>query len=334
MKVFFRRYLFPYLTLRVVFFLTIAYFVLMVLGAAYVATFSKNGLSFNIDPRERNAAIGMPLLTAYSILCNFYLFTRAKVCLFEFLSRNKLVWREKWVLNKLVTQTWTNVKLSAFIGLLITFIYLYTEGLLAFDLDPLVLFLNITAIPFWATAALFVFQLIFITRLMITRFLDRSQISMFGNKKLMPISDLVISNIVMYVLYMAFIPIMWIGKDIPFLDRVMLTTVTIVVVWLLFRPVINVHRDITRQKTRSIERINASIFKIFDEQKLEMRRLTDDPDRLRRLSGLVALKQEVSHASEWPIDLPQSIRGVLVAISVPLSWAIGSIIESYISRFM
>jgi hypothetical protein len=181
---------------------------------------------------------------------------------------------------------------------------------------------------------LLILQLIFITRLVIKHFLDKERIGIFGNKKLLPISDLVISNTVMTVFFFALFPVFWINKDIPIIDKALIIVVLIAIVSLLFRPVIKVQKSIALQKQQALERINNSMLVIFDHRQINMRRLTDDPERLRRLSSLVALKQEVSKASEWPIDLPQSIKGVLVAISIPLSWAIGSLIETFISTVL
>lgn len=324
-----QRYLIKYASLQRVIIVAIVYYLGMVFFAGYLGVFEPTD-----NYRERNAAIGMPLLTAYSFVCNYYLIARARFCLFEFLKRNKLVRREKWVLNKLARQSWTNFKIALALGCAITFSYLYTEDLLALNLDPLIFFLNVSAIPFWSSCLWLFLQLIFVTRLIIKHFLDKERIGIFGNKKLLPLSDLVISNAVITVFFFALLPVFWINKDIPIIDKMLILLVLVVMISLLFKPVFTVHQRIAHQKNQSLERINTSIFNIFEHRQLNMRRLTDDPERLRRLSSLVALKQEVSSASEWPIDLPQSIRGVLVALSIPISWAIGSLVETLIASLI
>ncbi|WP_395343168.1 hypothetical protein PN836_002790 [Ningiella sp. W23] len=340
-----RKAFLRYTNLQVVICLAIGYFVSMIVAAIYLGAFSQDayiaskvGDSISRDfIRERNAAIGMPLVTVYAIICNYYLFTRARTCLFSFLNHNHVAKTQKWVIYTIARKTWLNLKISFVFGLGVTLTYLYAEGLLVTDAlsesPSIIVFLNVSAVPFWSFSVLLVLQLIFITRFVIKHFLEKEKIGMFGSKKLQPISDLVISNVVITAFFIALFPLFWMGKEIPNIDKVITLFVFVALSLFLLRPVMKVHNFIATQKSQSIERINKAIFVAFAERQDKKRRLTDNPERLSQLSSLINLKHEINSVSSWPIDLPQGIKGIAVASTIPLSWAIGSIIESLISQF-
>jgi hypothetical protein len=167
----------------------------------------------------------------------------------------------------------------------------------------------------------------------IKHFLDNEKIDLFGIEKRLPISDLVITNSILSTFGLALIPLFWMGRTVPVIDKVIVVIVFILLSSYLFWPVLKVQKIISRKKRLAINRINIKLRSLFETKQGESRRITDDAQRLRKLSSLISAKQEISSATVWPIDLPQSIKGILICLSIPLSWAAGSLVESFISTF-
>lgn len=282
--------------------------------------------------RERNAVFAMPIFTVYLWLANQYLESRTLICTSQFIRKNQLLLKPRAAAMMVKSRSSINIKIASLVGTVVAFGYMYFEGLLAYDLRPLLLFLNMLAVPFWIMSVFLTLQLIFITRFVIKHFLSAKSIDLFGIKKLSSISDLVITNTVISALCLALIPLFWLGKPIPPADKYIVAGFFVMLCWFLFWPVLSVQQTISSKKSMAIERINESVKALFDSKTKSDRRLTDNPERLRQLSALISAKQEIANASEWPINLPQSLKGLFFALSIPLSWVAGSLIETFISK--
>ncbi|MEC8373405.1 MAG: hypothetical protein VX078_01140, partial [Pseudomonadota bacterium] len=102
----------------------------------------------------------------------------------------------------------------------------------------------------------------------------------------------------------------------------------------LFRPIHKVQKNISKKKALAVERINHSIKSLFSSSGHSNRRLTDDPVRLRKLSSLISSKQQIANVSELAIDIPQGMKTLAIALSVPASWAIGALIDGYLEMLV
>ena len=287
----------------------------------------------DITLRIFNGALAMPIFVFYEWVAVLVMKRRAIACLSRFTQNSKLhlvsVEFEKDIESRLKK----NIGWSFILGTLFTCSYLYYEDLFATNLSPTLFLMNLYALPFWFFNSLILLQLFFITHYVIKHFLGNENIDLFGIKKLLPISDLVVTNTILSTFGLALIPLFWIGRTVPLIDKIIVVVVFVLLSSYLFWPVLKVQRIISRKKKLSIKRINMQFQTLFEAKLGESRRLTDDADRLRKLSSLLSTKQEISAASEWPIDLPQSIKGVLISISIPMSWVAGSFVESFISKF-
>lgn len=284
--------------------------------------------------KEFNAGFALPIFTGLLWFINATMLQRAYFCLDNFMQNNLDKVYSVDVVNMLRIRFKINLKISVGLGVASGITYMLFEGVLATDLRMVAIYLNLMAIPFWVLTFLFMLQLFYVTRYVIKHFLSVEKIDLFGIKKLTPISDLVISNTVLSAISLAFVPLFWIGREIPQLDKLIVATVFILFALFLFWPVVRVQRIIARKKRLAISRINQSFHLLFDRKIGENRRLTDDPERLRKLSALISAKQEISEVSEWPIDLPQSIKGILICFSIPFSWIAGSLVETLVSKFL
>nr|WP_136251022.1 hypothetical protein [Ningiella ruwaisensis] len=284
--------------------------------------------------RVRNAALAMPLMTVFAVVSANFLRQKSFVSLSQFLNATNA---QKYT-HVLLTNFYIKVRrlkwISLLIGFTITFFYLYTENLLALDLDPLIMFMNISAIPFWGGCFYFLLNLFYITRYVVANYLDKDTLDLFSIKDLKPISDLVIYNTAMCACFMAFTPMFWFQKSVPLLDIFLVGLLFLCFALYLFLPVFKVHHAIATQKKLALTRINEAISELMtDGVETKHMEIFKQPEDIRNLASLISAKQEIYASSEWPIDLPQGIKGIIIAISVPLSWAAGAVVEGIISNF-
>ncbi|MCC2618264.1 hypothetical protein LJ739_18550 [Aestuariibacter halophilus] len=215
-------------------------------------------------------------------------------------------------------------------GTVIAFTYMWVEGLLNLSGFHRQFVLNLMAWVFWMMALWLICHIILVTSLVIRRFLSARDIDLFSVGKLQPVSDLVLVHVSHTLGVLILVPLFWLGKDIPWTDVVITTGLITLLVLYVFWPVINVHQLIGIKKRQAVQRLNQSIRDLFAHSQPGKGRLTDDRERLRELSSLISAKAELNNQSEWPINLPQGIRTLLISIAVPLSWAAGSMVETLI----
>jgi hypothetical protein len=280
-----------------------------------------------------NGALAMPTFVVYAWIAVLVMKRRAIACLNLFTQTSAQHLTHVDFEQDIEVRLKKNIGWSVILSVLFTCLYLYYEDLIATQLSPALFLMNVYALFFWIFISLILLQLFFITQYVIKHFLGNEQIDLFGIKKLLPISDLVITNTILSTFGLALIPLFWIGRTIPTIDKIIVAAVFILMSGYLFWPVFKVQSIISRKKRLAIKRINIKFQSLFAAKLGGARRLTDDAQRLRKLSSLISAKQEISAASEWPIDLPQSIKGLLISLSIPMSWAAGAFVESFISNF-
>jgi uncharacterized protein YoxC len=164
----------------------------------------------------------------------------------------------------------------------------------------------------------------------ISHFLNEKLVDLFGIERFEHLSDLVISNAIVSAVSLSLIPLFWLGTVVPVIDRVIVAVIFLVLIVYLFRPIHKVQKNISKKKALAVERINHSIKSLFSSSGHSNRRLTDDPVRLRKLSSLISSKQQIANVSELAIDIPQGMKTLAIALSVPASWAIGALIDGYL----
>lgn len=302
----------------------------MVLVAFLLGAFDAGTLTQPNGLRMRNGAIALPLMTGFLLFSHFHLNQRWRACLRTFLKRNQVSMSPAQMEAMLDRGVTFGKRGAVVFSLVMTSVYLLTENLLRADSGALELYLCFIAFFFWGLIFLVIYELIFITRFVLTHFLNTRLIDLFGIEKLIHLSDLVITNAIISAIGLCLVPLFWLGREVPWIDRIIVATVFILLMCFLFWPVTRIQSVISHKKDMAVSRINDSIKALFNENSQSQRRLTDDPERLRRLSALINAKQEITAVSEWPVDIPQGIKTSLILLSIPASWAIGAVVENII----
>lgn len=286
------------------------------------------------DIRFFNAGIAVPIIVTSYWLGIRYSYYKALLCLYRFArisDRRSAVLKVSEIIEN---KRKRNLKISVIVGIFMATFYLSYEGLLANDFDTVTVYMNIIALPFWTVLCMALLQLITITQTVIQHFLTLQKIQLFDIKKLMPISDLVIVNILITALLASVIPLFWMGKNIPDIDIIIGLFIFIGFAVFQFLPVIRVQQMVANNKALAIQRINLQYENQFTTKEIGSLSLIHDSEKLRQLSALINAKQEIASSSEWPLDISQGAKALLLSLSVPLSWAIGSLIETAISNII
>ncbi len=296
--------------------------------------FELTRLDTPLGVRQRNAALAFGIMISFFIYINGYLYQRSVKCFSDFLNKYPGEMNHETMVVELQTGFSKWRKYSWIGGGLITVVYLFSEGLLSLESDILSWYLSVLGLFFWRYAICTLFCLLFVTRFALSRFLNEGLIDLFGIEKFKHLSELVISNAVISALSLSLIPIFWLGINVPIIDRVIVSIAFLMLTSFLFLPVNKVQRCIAKKKSLAIQRINDSIKQLFLLNEKHKRRLTDDPVRLRKLSSLINSKQQISAVSEWAIDIPQGMKTIAIVFSVPLSWAIGALVDKYLQEII
>lgn len=306
----------------------------ILIGAHYFGAFELTRLETPLGIRQRNAALAFGLMIVFFIYTNRYLYHRSVKCFSDFLSKYPSEMKHQTMVVKLQNGFEQGRRYSWIGGGLLTVAYLLYEGLLSLESDPLSWYLSAVGLFFWRYVIYTLFCLLFVTRFVLTHFLNEALIDLFGIERFQHLSDLVISNAVISALFLSLIPIFWLGTSVPIIDRVIVSIVFLVLIYFLFLPVHKVQRIIAKKKSLAIARINDSIKQLFLLNENYKRRLTDDPVRLRKLSSLISSKQQISTVSEWAIDIPQGMKTIAIVFSVPVSWIIGALVDEYLQQLI
>jgi hypothetical protein len=311
------------------------YMALLMVAPMYLGAFTEVGDNHELYVRMRNAAIGMPLFTAYIWLAHTSIYFSVKSAIEKFTlaldDDNEFDKHE--AIAKLTRTSIRNLKFALLLGIITTGAYNSYENLMPnSSYRSLMMYLIISAIPFWIAAWFIVLQLYTITHHIINEIIKRQTLDLFGLKTLLPLSDQFISFIIVAAVLFALSPVFWIGKQVPLADIVLLGTAFLFLCAFFFGPILNIQNRMYHKKKLAVKRINLSIQNLLNNRKKGNRRLTDDPERLRELSALISAKSEIKGTSEWAISLPQQIRGIIVVFSIPLSWVAASMIETGISK--
>lgn len=303
--------------------------VFAIVVANFFGAFELSLLNSTLGIRQRNAALTFAIMIAFFIYANQFLYHRCLYCLNEFLTKYPNEMSHKELKLKLTSGINFGLRYSWITGILFTILYITSEKLVS-STDYLAWYLSFLGIFFWRYAFLTLYTVLFITWFVISHFLNEKLIDLFGIERFEHLSDLVISNAIVSAVSLSLIPLFWLGTVVPVIDRVIVAVIFLVLIVYLFRPIHKVQKNISKKKALAVERINHSIKSLFSSSGHSNRRLTDDPVRLRKLSSLISSKQQIANVSELAIDIPQGMKTLAIALSVPASWAIGALIDGYL----
>ncbi|WP_414829135.1 hypothetical protein [Alteromonas sp. H39] len=268
--------------------------------------------------RDFNAALGMPVVTGYLWFAIRSLHRRTASTIVDFLSLvNRLSdydYYRALISRKLSEQ----VLLAASIALLVTIIYLSTEGLLALDLNIRVLLLNMLAVPFWFFIWLYLMQVTSTTLLICNNFVFNEKVSLENVRIFKPISDFAINNLVQAIIGLSIVPVFWFGKEIPAIDVFICVLfsggIFLYVLWPAFR----VNQIVADAKKNKILFYESKMQEIY-----ESKRLVIPEERSALLTQLNRYQDkidELAAVSLWPVDDIQLFKIGCASLLVGISW--------------
>lgn len=274
--------------------------------------------------RDFNAAVGMPVVTGYLWFTVRLLHRRTASTIVNYLIAQQRMAEFSYYRDVLTRWLQHQVIIAASIALLVTTVYLASEGLLALDLQIGVLLLNVTAVPFWFFIWLYLLQVTTTTRFISRRLISSAGKELEDIKLLKPFSDLGLSNAIHAVFSLLIIPVFWFGKDIPTIDILILSIFGGGLFVYLLLPVFRMQTVMKKLKAQAVKRLTARMQDIYEQA-------ASNPQRkqalLRSLNRCQDQIEDIQAMSVWPIDVHQSLKILCAFLLIPLSWACLSLAE-------
>ena len=274
--------------------------------------------------RDFNAALGMPLLTCY-----FWISLRiqhqqmASAIMSYLLDKNALslfAHHRAQLASKLRQQIIT----AATLAISVTAIYIISEDLVAFNLNPKVIVLDLLAVPFWFFFWLFLFQMVSSTHYMTRHFVTDRITNKAELKALKRVSVLAMENTFFSLTALVIIPVFWFNKDIPAIDLSILTIFSLSLTVYLFAPAYRIAGLINAQKHNLISELTAGL--ALGHQQSE-----SDRHYAERRYSLEREIEEVENISSSPLPLDMTKWLVSVVMLVPVSWLALMYLERLVS---
>lgn len=230
--------------------------------ACFTACYLSGSLDYRsvIDERSQrdfNAALGMPLIIGFLWLALRILHRRSGKRIADFLIQVNRLSEYSHHMKMLERKLNSHVILAATASIAISLMYLISEDLLAFNQPFSVLLLNIIAVPFWFFLFLFLMQSASFTRYLYKWLVLPNIHRHFCYCK--PICDLGVSNVISSLFMLLLIPVFWIGKEVPFIDGLLLLAGTTFMIVLLFLPVFKTVYLMRQHRILSIRQIEAQL---------------------------------------------------------------------------
>ena len=291
------------------------YFLVCVAVLEATGLFSDLYVSEHRLQRDINAAIGLPLLTAY-----FWLTVRlinkqlASTILGVLLKKNTLAQfaRHRRYLAGRFRQ---HIIQCAVISLSLTTLYIVSEDLLAAGQPLHVFVLDIVAYPYWFFFWLFLYQSVSGTRYVTRRLIGGRPDNLKDIDDLKVVADFGLTNCSYAMVGVSLLPVFWMNTTVPPIDLLILSLFLGILFTYLFIPVVKVHRLIKHMKQRHLSRIDTQISACLREGK-------DKGKTLEAIELLESEREIIESVSVWPVRPEQVKRLAGTTALVPTSWLI------------
>ncbi|MBU3020235.1 hypothetical protein [Aestuariibacter sp. A3R04] len=266
------------------------------------------------DQRDFNCALGLPILTAFCWMSIRAQQQNVASTIMRYLLDNNRLCEFAEHRDRLSEKLRQHTITAATFAISFNSVYLISEELLAIDLAPKTLVLDLISYPFWFFFWLFLFQIVSSTRYMRTHFVQSVVLDVAALKALRRVASLAIENAMYGLIALIIAPVFWFNRSIPFVDIVMVivffTFLTVYVIW----PAIEAYRAIGNTKHAMFASLSSMI-----NQKI--------PPACSAGSDInnVSAQQDievVASTSSIPTSFKQLRRVLLVLSSIPLSWFI------------
>lgn len=267
--------------------------------------------------RDFNAALAMPLLTAY-----FWFVIRllhqnvASAIMGHLLSRASL---SQFIDHReaLGRRFFQHMILAAGISILLTAVYITNENLISLDLTPHVIVLDVMAVPFWFFFWLFLFQISSATHYVMREIIQEDNCDISYFRVLRQGAELGATNTLYALIGLALVPLFWFNKDVPAIDVFILVVFAGSLAFYLFWPVVSVHYQMQKTKHQALLSLESQIDVVCRRIAVS---LEPDKNDHKQLQNLQHQKDNIEHVPTWVIE-PRKARQMFGALLlVPLSW--------------
>lgn len=264
--------------------------------------------------RDFNCALGLPILTAFSWMSIRALQQRVASTIMRYLLDNNRLCEFAEHRDCLADNLRQHTITAATFAISFNSIYLIKEDLLAFDLAPKVLILDLISYPFWFFFWLFLFQLVASTHYMNKHFVKTAVQDLGALKALRRVASLAIENAMYGLMALIIAPVFWFNRQIPYVDIIMTTVfVTLLTVYVIW-PALGAYRAIYHTKNAMFSNLSSAINKQLS---------VADSNTVAWHTGSAQQDIEaVASTPSVPMNFRQLQRVLLVLSAIPLSWFI------------
>ncbi len=152
----------------------------------------------------------------------------------------------------------------------------------------------------------------------------------YNTEPLMAFGSMAVSALLLVIGLQASFSILWLGGiDSPWAIAPGLIITIVAMIYLLFAPITPLHRRLAAAKVRALAELQRSIDQVrsptFD---------ASNPDQIRQLADLIALRTEVSRVRQWPFAMGVVARLGLYLVIVPLTWVGAALIEMLVDAVL
>lgn len=284
--------------------------------ACFMANYLAGSLDYRniVDERSQrdfNAALGMPLMIGFLWLTLRILHRRSSKRIADFLVHINQLGQYEQHMKMLERKVIRHAVLAASLAIGTTLVYLITEDLLAINQPISVVLLNIISVPFWFFLFLFIMQSASFNRYLYKRLVLPNIEEHFCYCK--GLCDLGSSNVIFSILLLFLLPVFWIGREVPFIDFIIVFTCITFLIVVLFMPVFKTVYLMRRYRNCRIQQIETRIANVIMDE-----RITKNVDSADKLYTLNQQFEDLKQYRYWPKDITDNMKVFTISTGLPL----------------
>ena len=308
------RYSYPTITTTSVWCAPVCYLALCFIANYLTGALDYYSISSDREQRDFNCALGLPILTAFGWMSIRAQQQRVASTIMRFLLDNNRLCEFSKHRDSLADNLRQHTITAATFAISFNSIYLINQDLLAIDLAPKVLILDLISYPFWFFFWLFLFQLLSSTHYMNKHFVKTVVQDLGALKALRHVASLAIENAMYGLMALIIAPIFWFNRPIPYVDIIMTTVfftlLTVYVVW----PAIGSFRAIYQTKNAMFSTLSSAINK-------QISPVYSNTPAWNAVNAQHEI-EAVASTPNVPANFRQLRRVLLVLSAIPFSWFI------------
>jgi hypothetical protein len=172
----------------------------------------------------------------------------------------------------------------------------------------------------WLIMTTAIFGLIDVARAF-ARLGARVRVDLLQPRALTPFARVAVFSTLAIIGAQAAFPILWLNAELSVTASLPGLVATVIpMMFLFFLPIVSVHRTIAAAKRAELERLDGMVAKISQQE-------GDEGRRVAQLVPVLAYRQEVERAREWPFDTSVTSRLGFYLVIPPLTWVASAVVE-------